>query len=133
MEIRVENQEWEFISSHLSKLPSKAAHSQGRPRASDRALFEGILWILVTGSRWRDLPKGTYPAKSSCHRRFAQWSRDGSWLRVQQAILRKLQRLKRIDLAEAFIDGTRIKAKKGALPLGFQEPLLSGVKRAHFS
>lgn len=113
MEIRVTDREWEFIERHLSRL---ADHSgkKGRPNAPDRQLFEGILWVLVTGSRWRDLPKKIYPAKSSCHRRFQEWNRDGSWAKVQRAILFRLKHMGRINADEAFVDGSFIKAKKGA-------------------
>lgn len=130
MNVRVSDREWEFLSNHLSKLPRRAAHSRGRPRASDRALFEGILWILVTGSRWRDLPKKTYPAKSSCYRRFAQWCSDGSWQKVQHALVRMLGGRGKIDLAEGFIDGSFIRAKKGVFGLALREQAHFEEKRA---
>jgi len=132
MDVRVTNEEWELIREGLSQALQKPIHSKGRPPAPDRGLFEGILWILVTGSRWRDLPKKTYPAKSSCHRRFAQWCRDGSWARVQHHLIRMLGGRGKIDFAEGFVDGTKIKAKKGVLRLASQGPSHFEGKSAHF-
>lgn len=38
-------------------IPKKSVGPKGgRPRADDRLVFEGILWILKTGARWKDLP-----------------------------------------------------------------------------
>ena len=34
----------------------KSSRRGGRPRCDDRRVLEGILWILKTGARWRDLP-----------------------------------------------------------------------------
>ena len=111
MQIHLLEKEWDFISHRLSKLP-EAIHP-GRPRAADRDLFEGILWVLVTGSRWNELPE-IYPAKSSCHRRFQNWVNDGSLTHVRKALLRRLKRRHRLHLHEGFIDGSLIRAKKGA-------------------
>lgn len=130
MNIRVTDREWEFLSNHLSKLPSRAAHSRGRPRAPDRALFEGVLWLVATGSRWRDIPKGIYPAYSSCYKRFVLWCRDGSWQRVQQALIRMLGGRGKIDWSEGFVDGTLVRAKKGALRLASVARAPSEAKRA---
>ena len=110
MEVRVSDREWDFISQFLSPHPH---HHTGRPPADDRSLFEGILWILATGSQWAELPD-EYPAKSSCHRRFQAWSADGSWLRLRRALTRRLHKMRRLHLHEGFIDGSFIKAKKGA-------------------
>jgi len=35
-------------------LPPKA--KTGRPRADDRMVLNGILYVLVTGCRWMDMP-----------------------------------------------------------------------------
>jgi len=56
--------QWNTIQSHLP-LPAKT----GRPRADDRTTTDAILFVLVTGCRWIDLP-ARYGSKSSAHRRF---------------------------------------------------------------
>ena len=58
---RVTDEQWALIEPHLPK--HKPGKKGGRPRAPDRACFEGILWILRTGARWRDLPD-EYPSPS---------------------------------------------------------------------
>lgn len=115
MDVRVTDLEWQFLSHHLSHLHFRAAHSRGRPSAPDRALFEGMLWLLANGGRWRDIPRPQYPAYSSCYRRFTQWCRDGSWQRIQKSLIRMLGGRGKIDYSEGFIDGTKTRAKKGAL------------------
>ena len=114
MEVRVSDREWDFISSVLSHYPPKKSW-HGRPHIADRDLFEGILWVFATGCRWQDVPK-TYPSKSSCHKRFQHWCRDGSWLKLQQALVRRLKKKKVLDFKEGFIDSSLIKAKKGGFP-----------------
>lgn len=109
----VSKQNWFFITRHLSK-PKVEKCKGGRPRAPDRDIYEAIMWLLNSGARWQDLPDH-FPAKSSCHRRFQQWSRDGSWQRLQKALVRKLSKKKKLNLEESFIDGSLIQAKKGVL------------------
>jgi len=42
----------------------------------DRAVFNGILWILRTGAPWADLPD-RYRSYQTCHRGFQHWVRSG--------------------------------------------------------
>ncbi len=112
MDVTVTDLEWGFIRKQLSKLPPKKSW-HGRRRADDREIFEALLWLLATGSRWRDIPIERYPAKSSCYRRFQRWAQDGSLRRLHRALVNKLRRLKKLNLQSGFIDGTEIKAKKG--------------------
>lgn len=86
----------------------------GRPRAADRACFEGILWVLRTGARWRDLP-AQFPSPATCWRRLAEWERQDVWLSLWRTFLRELDTRHRLDWSEAFLDGTFAPAKKGAL------------------
>ena len=46
------DRQWEKIQALLP--PPRGF---GRPRAEDRAVLEGILWVLRSGARWRDLPQ----------------------------------------------------------------------------
>ena len=43
----------------------------GRPRVASRPCFEGILWVLTTGARWKDLPE-RYPSPATCWRRLQE-------------------------------------------------------------
>ena len=75
MEYVVSRESWKFISKHLSKV--KREDTRGRKRRRDRDIYEGIMWLFNSGARWQDMPK-YFPSKSTCHRRFSEWSRDGS-------------------------------------------------------
>jgi len=61
---------------------------------------------------WRD---ARYPFYQTCHRRFQQWQRNGQLLRILQKVAEDLRDRGKLDLSEAFIDGSFSKAKKGAL------------------
>src|ERR1700729_3384637 len=53
------------------------------------SMFTGILWVLRTGARWRDLPEG-YPDGSTCWRRLRMWEEQGVWLRVWRKLLAQM-------------------------------------------
>ena len=94
--------------------PTDAAiPARRRPWASHRAVINGILWVLKTGARWRDLP-AEYPSPSTCWRRLKRWDEDGTWLRIWRAIIAELDARGRLQWETAFIDGTFAPAKKGA-------------------
>ena len=59
---------------------------QGRPWRGNREVLDGILWVLRTGAPWWDLPE-KYTPYQTCHRRFQQWSLDGTLERVQMALI----------------------------------------------
>ena len=105
------DQQWQVIDPLLSRGKSGPGF-KGRPRRNSRNVLEGILWILRTGARWKDLP-GDFPAFQTCNRRFGKWIRDGTLKNVLLAIVADLQARGGIDLSETFIDGTFSSAKKG--------------------
>jgi len=51
--------------------------SAGRPWKDNRAVLEGILWILKTGARWRDLPADFGVSPATCWRRLRLWEEQG--------------------------------------------------------
>jgi len=88
----------------------------GRPRVDSRECLEGVLWVLRSGARWKDLPR-SFPSYATCWRRFAQWSLDGVWDRAWSRLLSQLDQQGDIDWVEGFADGTFASAKKGATAL----------------
>ncbi|MEE8201375.1 MAG: IS5 family transposase [Candidatus Acidoferrales bacterium] len=105
--------QWEILAPLLPAGKSGPGR-KGRRRKNNRDVLEGILWILRTGARWKDLPK-EFPSYQTCHRRFAEWVEDGTLERVLKALAEDLVRRGKLDLSETFIDGSFASAKKGAV------------------
>ena len=103
--------QWLLIADLFANPPASALG--GRPRVSSRACLEGILWILTSGSRWKDLPE-RYPSPATCWRRHRDWTRNGVFQAAWDRLLGKLDRLRRIDWQESIGDGSFSRAKKGA-------------------
>jgi len=50
----------------------------GRPRKDDRQTLEAVLYVLTTGCRWSDLPRGM-GSYVTAWRRFTAWKKDGTF------------------------------------------------------
>jgi transposase len=50
----------------------------GKPRVDDRRVISGILHVLKTGCRWRDVPPEYDPA-NTIYNRYNRWSQRGLW------------------------------------------------------
>jgi len=109
------DEQWLIIEPLIPKTIKSA--KGGRPRKPDKEVLQGILWILQTGARWKDLPQD-YPPYQTCHRRFQEWSRSGTINRVLVAIAQDMEERGKLDLSECFIDGTFASAKKGEVLSG---------------
>ena len=106
--IYLTDKQWKEIGPLLPKL-----RSSGRPWKNNRLVIEGILWILRTGARWKDLPE-RYPSPSTCWRRLKLWEEQGVWEKIWRTFIRRLDKRGQIDWSECFMDGTFVSAKKGA-------------------
>ena len=100
---------WEKLEPLLPELSSR-----GRPWRDNREVLEGILWVLRSGARWKDLPS-EYPSPSTCWRRLRKWEEEGTWLRVWRSFLADLDQKGLLDWEETFADGSFASAKGGAL------------------
>ncbi len=109
------DKQWKLIEPLLPVLPK--SKKGGRPWAPNRAVFEGILWILRTGARWQDLPD-QYPSPSTCWRRLQKGEEEDVWLGIWRAFLSTLDERGQLDWSEAFADGSFAPAKKGGRELG---------------
>ena len=109
---KLNDERWEKIAPLLPK--GKIGKKGGRPRAENRKVFEGILWILRTGAPWAELPK-EYVSATTCWRRLKEWEEQNVWLRAWRALLSELDKNEQLDWSEAFVDGSFAPAKKGAV------------------
>lgn len=107
---RLTDEQWQKLEPLLPKVDP--GPQGGRPWADNRAVFEGILWILKSGARWKDLPR-EYPSPATCWRRLNKWEQDGVWEDIWEVYLGELNAKGLLDLQECFIDATFMPAKKG--------------------
>src|SRR5215472_12779617 len=110
--IHLTNRQWAFIRPLLPP-PART----GRPRADDRRTIDGILFILITGCRWQDLPR-EYGAPTTVWRRLKRWGEEGAWERIWRASLVALDQQGTLDWSMAFLDGSFAPAKKGGEKVG---------------
>lgn len=111
----ITDEQWFLINTILQRnlTPKKIS---GRPRADDRSILNGILWICRTGAPWADMPD-RYPPYQTCHRRFQEWVRLSVWEQILTRLALDLKVRGKMDLAECYIDGSFSAAKKGASEL----------------
>ena len=72
---------WERMAPLIIGRPDQKG-STGR---DNRMFVEGVLWIVRTGSPWRDLPEA-FGDWNSVFRRFSRWSIKGVWYRMFEAM-----------------------------------------------
>jgi transposase len=110
------DQQWALIEPLIPE-PRMRDDGRGRPWKDARAVLNGILWILQTGARWKDMPE-RYPPYQTCHRRFQEGVKDGTIVKILRALANDLKERGGIDVSETFIDGTFVGAKKGGSKSG---------------
>jgi transposase len=109
------DEQWNKIEPLLPKSkPRGKRRKRGRPRKANRQVLEGILWVLKTGARWRDLPRDFGVSSSVCWKRLRLWEEQGVWLRLWRAFLSELDQRGKLDWQDSFLDGSFAPAKKGA-------------------
>jgi transposase len=110
--LHLRDSQWAFIEPLLPP----PAHT-GRPRANDRQTIDGILYILITGCRWQDLPR-EFGAPTAVWRRLKRWGETGVWERVWRAALAHLDRAGLLDWSIALLTGSFVPAKNGGGGVG---------------
>ena len=93
---------WAAIEPHLPR------GKPGKPRVGDRRVISGILHVLKTGCRWRDVPS-EYGPPTTVYNRFNRWSRRGIWQRIFEQLAASG---KAPD--EVMIDSTHVRAHRSA-------------------
>ena len=76
---QLSDEAWARIRPHLP-------HGKpGKPRVDDRRVISGILHVLKTGCRWRDVPAEYGPA-TTIYNRYHRWSGRGIWQRMFEGV-----------------------------------------------
>ena len=93
---------WAAIEPHLPH------GNPGKPRVDDRTVISGILHVLKTGCRWRDVPP-PYGPPTTIYNRYNRWSKRRIW----QGIFEKMAAAGPVP-EELSIDSSYVKAHRSA-------------------
>lgn len=103
---RLTDEQWSLIADIFP--PPKGT---GRPPTDRRVVIDAILWILRTGSQWRDLPS-EFPPWKTIWDLFDKWNANG----ILDKVLNRL-RATEVDLGKVdgelwCVDGTLVRAAR---------------------
>src|SRR3954451_10057180 len=105
-----------FIAERLPKPPCSR---RGRRPYSNQELLPGILRVLRSGCRWRDLDRAGSPSGVTHWRRLRYWHRRRGYRRVWHTLLNFLVQGKRLDRSLVSLDGTLIPSQEFTEQTGY--------------
>ncbi|EKS71964.1 hypothetical protein BURK_009036 [Burkholderia sp. SJ98] len=107
----IDDELWALIEPLLPPAKPRRFKYPGRKPVQDRAALTGILFVLKTGIRWRDLPAEMECGSGvSCWRRLRDWQQAGVWNRLHALLLAKLRAAEKIDFSRVVVDSSSIRA-----------------------
>jgi transposase len=101
------DRQWELIGPSLLR----PAYT-GRPRADDRMTINGILYVLMSGCRWMDMP-ARYGSHKTVWERHKKWSEKGVWKAVMDSLVSHGYQTGLVDADDLSVDSSTVPAKKG--------------------
>ena len=110
----VEDELWALIEPLLPTPKPRRKKYPGRLPVANRAALNGILFVLKTGIRWRDVStKLGFGSGSTCWRRLRDWQKAGVWKRLHELLLAKLREAGELDVSRAAVDSSSVRAVWG--------------------
>jgi transposase len=115
----IDDELWTLIEPLLPKPGRRNNERRGRPRVSERAALNGILFVLRTGMRWNHLPTELgFGSGATCWRRLDAWQKAGVWHRLHALLLDRLRESRELDLSHAAVDSSSVRAVGAGEKLG---------------
>jgi transposase len=107
----VDDELWALIKPLLPTPKRRRKKYPGRLPVANRAALNGILFVLKTGIRWRDLSKKFgFRSGSTCWRRLRDWQKAGVWKRLRELLLAMLCEAGELDFSRAAVDSSSDRA-----------------------
>jgi transposase len=87
--------------------PEPTKRGRGMPHTPCRKVVNTLLYVLSTGCRWGDLPRGPqWATKSAAHRWLQRWQADGTLAAMQARLLGLAEERGMIQWRYGAVDGS---------------------------
>ncbi len=104
--------QWETLKPLLHAEPER--RWKGQPPAPFRKVLNTIIYVLITGCRWCDIPVGfEWGKRSTSHRWLGIWLSDGTLEKIKSRLLGVAHLSGKIDWTNGSIDGSFVAGKGG--------------------
>lgn len=84
----VTNEQWESLRSFVAEPPRVG---RGRPRAEGRAVLNAVIYVVLTGINWNELPTSFGCSASTARRTYKSWVERGDWADIWAYYLQSLE------------------------------------------
>lgn len=101
----------------IEPLIRRRRKKTGLPPADLQEMVNGMLYVLSTGCRWRDLPHDFNVHYSTCYRQFIKWIKDGTLKKIFERLKHEANKKNLLRWRNAYLDASDVKSKKGAKDL----------------
>lgn len=106
----ITRKQFELIEPFIRRRRRKT----GRPPADPYEIINGMLYVLSTGCRWRDLPHDYEVSYVTCYRHFIKWVKNGTLKKLFEELKHKADKKNLLHWRNAYLDASDVKSKKGA-------------------
>jgi transposase len=97
--------EWRLFADIFPTPPVR--RGRGMPHTPFRNVVNTLLYVLITGCRWCDIPRGPqWASKSAAHRWLQRWQGDGTLAIMQARILGLAEERGMIQWPYGAVDGS---------------------------
>src|SRR5262245_41964300 len=102
---RLSDLEWHLFADIFA--PESTPRGRGMPHTPFRKVVNSLLYVLITGCRWCDLPRGPqWASKGAAHRWLQRWQANGTLAAMQARILGLAEEHRMIQWQYGGVDGS---------------------------
>lgn len=98
----------------IEPLVRRRRKKRGRPPANMYEVVNGMLYVLSTGCRWRDLPHDYDVSYVTCYRQFIKWVNNSTLKKIFEELKHQANKKNLLHWRNAYLDASDVKSKKGA-------------------
>jgi len=99
----ITDEQWEIIN----RILQNDKYNKAKQPTDERQIFNGVLYIVLTGEAWNHLPS-EYGSGSTCWRRYNDWVKSGLWNKVWLSLINTLNENQKKEWAGAVLSGNLV-------------------------